>query len=109
MITASNAVQLKALAAILNNPLSLFYLKERYPASSYNQGTTFTKDMLNDLPVPSLSTKQMEAVAEAVDKVIAVRTRDATMPESEAERALNAMIYRLYDLTDAELRLLKAT
>jgi hypothetical protein len=105
MITASNEAQLKTLAAIVNNPLSLFYLKERYPASSYNQGTTFTKDMLNELPVPVLSSKDNEAIVRAVSKIIAVRTKDPTMSESDAEKSLNAMIYRLYGLADAEIAL----
>jgi hypothetical protein len=31
----------------------------------------------------------MQAIAQAVDKIIAVRKKDPMMPESEAERALN--------------------
>ena len=34
IITSPDSRRLKALAAIVNHPLSLFYLKERYPASS---------------------------------------------------------------------------
>jgi hypothetical protein len=103
MVTAPSLLRLKVLAAILNNPLSLFYLKERYPASSYNQGTTFTKDMLNKLPVPVLSTEEMEVIARAVDKVIKERTQAPTMPLSESEKTLNAMIFGLYGLTEAEI------
>ncbi|RLI69872.1 hypothetical protein DRO91_07400, partial [Candidatus Heimdallarchaeota archaeon] len=52
MIADENIKNLKFLLAFINCPLPIFYLKEKYPASSYNQGTSFTKDMINNLPIP---------------------------------------------------------
>lgn len=50
LITSPSLEDLKFLPSIINSSVAFFYLKERYPASSYNQGTTFTKEMINDLP-----------------------------------------------------------
>ncbi len=52
MVTAKDVKTLKLLLAILNSSLVFRILKEKYPAFSYNQGTTFTKDMINNLPLP---------------------------------------------------------
>jgi hypothetical protein len=109
MITAPDARHLKAVAAVLNNPLPLFYLRERYPASSYNQGTTFTKDMLNELPVPVFSSSDIDAVTKLMDKILAQRGREpGGGATAESESALNAMIYRLYGLSASEIVLVEA-
>lgn len=40
------------LSLIINSSLFQFYITEKYPASSYNVGVNFTKDMINNLPIP---------------------------------------------------------
>jgi len=109
MITAPDALRLKSLAAIVNHPLALFYLKERYPASSYNQGTTFTKEMLNELPVPALSAGEMGQIAKLVDKVVREKERAAATSISESEKTLKTMVYRLYGLSETEIDVVEAT
>ncbi|MBK5294086.1 MAG: hypothetical protein JJE04_20715 [Acidobacteriia bacterium] len=101
-------MRLKVLAAIVNHPLLLFYLRERYPASSYNQGTTFTKDMLNDQPVPKLSSRQMEDLADLVDKITQEKPRGTSaVAESSTEQILNNLIYRFYGDGDAEIEVIE--
>jgi type I restriction-modification system DNA methylase subunit len=43
---------LKFMAVFLNSRLPIFYIKEKYQSSSYNGGISFTKDMINQLPIP---------------------------------------------------------
>ena len=53
-----------------NSKVAFFYIKEKYPSSSYNQGTTFSKEMINNLPVPKMSSKDQDGLIEKVDKIL---------------------------------------
>jgi len=44
IISNDNIVKLKILLAIINSRLAFFYIHEKYPSSSYNQGINFTVD-----------------------------------------------------------------
>lgn len=68
IVTADNLRRLKLLLALLNHPLALFYIKQRYPAASYNQRTSFTKDMFNEFPIPKMSESEEDNVVALVDQ-----------------------------------------
>jgi len=106
IVTADNLRNLKLLLALLNHPLALFYFKQRYPAASYNQGTSFTKDMLNEFPVPKLSESDQENIVSLVDRVLS--DKNEQQPSSQAEASLKARIYKLYNLTHDEIALIEA-
>ena len=96
--------------AYLNSPLPVFYLKEKYPASSYNQGTTFTKDMINNLPVPATSSDIEAEIINAVDKLIMFTSDDLLKNSSELmskvaelREDVNSIIYKSFDLSDDEI------
>lgn len=106
IVTAGNLRSLKLLLALLNHPLALFYFKQRYPAASYNQGTSFTKDMLNEFPVPKMSGSEVEDIVSLVDRVLSDRIKQ--QPSSQAEESLRTRIYELYGLTHEEIALIEA-
>ena len=108
LITSSNLETLKFLAAILNSSVPFFYLKEKYPASSYNQGTTFTKEMFNDLPIPEIKANDREKLVSSVDKIVVAKQRDALVDTSAVEREIDELVYALYGLTDEEKALVQA-
>lgn len=43
---------LKSLLSFINSKLPIFYIKNKYQSASYNGWISFTKDMLNNLPIP---------------------------------------------------------
>ncbi len=108
VVTASEVRVLKILLALLNHPLALFYFKERYPASSYNQGTTFTKDMLNDYPVPQISEDASREIVTCVDSIIAIKTNSPQADTTTLEERIEQFIYQLYGLTQEEIALIEA-
>ena len=110
LITGFELNKLKLLMAYLNSPLPVFYLKEKYPASSYNQGTTFTKDMINNLPVPATSSDIEAEIINAVDKLIMFTSDDLLKNSSELmskvaelREDVNSIIYKSFDLSDDEI------
>jgi hypothetical protein len=53
--------------AIVNSKIASFYIKERYPSSSYNEGINFTSEMLYNFPIPEIdftnkNKKQLESL-----------------------------------------------
>jgi len=107
MITADSLDALKLLLAIVNNPIAIFYLKEKYPASSYNQGTTFTKDMINNLPIPADLLRQKAPIIKLVDALLSAKQRDASADVTKLEREINELVCGLYGFTEDEKILVK--
>ncbi len=102
LVASQDLDTLKILLAIINSPIAFFYMKQKYPASSYNQGTTFTKEMINDLPFPELSTKHKSALISGVDHILGAKQADPSTDTTVWERDLNALIYDLYGLSTAD-------
>jgi len=123
LIIASNSIKnLRMIEILINSKLSFFYIKQKYPASSYNQGTTFTKEMINTLPVPNdLFTKEsvIDLLTFLVDKISQLaKLSDKTVENSTAwtkinsdieiaNKQINAEIYKLYSLTQKEIEIVE--
>ena len=105
VIASDNLKKLKFISAVLNSKLAIFYIKEKYPSSSYNQGVNFTKDMINNLPVPQISQKEQKPFIDLVDKILAAKKKDPKKDTSKLEDKIDRMVYKLYDLTKEESRL----
>jgi len=109
VVVSDNMEKLKFASAILNSKLAIFYIKERYPASSYNQGINFTKDMINNLPVFQISEKKQKPFVELVDKILAAKKKDPQANTGELENQIDQMVYKLYDLTAEEIAIVEGT
>ena len=107
LISSDNTETLKLLLAIVNSSLAFFYIREKYPSSSYNQGTTFTKEMLNELPLPELVPKDVAKLVSIVDRILAAKQRDAGADVSGLEREIDELVYALYGLTADEIKLVE--
>jgi hypothetical protein len=109
MVTSDSLESLKFLLGLLNSKLAFFYLKEKYPASSYNLGTTFTKDMINNLPIPALSEKGSREVILVVDRIVAEKQIDPAADTSALEREIDQLVYALYGLTPEEIAIVEGS
>lgn len=113
-VTCDDTEALKLLLAIVNSKTALFYIRERYPASSYNQGTTFTKTMINNLPLPKIKSQDRDMIIAIVDQIIAITKDDDYLQNlqkqsgvKELEREIDQMVYKLYGLTEEEIRIVE--
>lgn len=118
IITCDDITVLKMLLVLVNSKLATFYIKEKYPASSYNQGITFTKEMINSLPVPHDIFKDnriQNDFIELIDRVkklslslfkITENSENWNSIQTEIERTnnkINQEVYKLYGLTEKEI------
>jgi len=114
IIADSNIKKIKFLMSIINSKLAFFYLRERYPASSYNLGTNFTKEMINNLPLPLLNEDDQKPFIDLVDKILAItkdedylQNKEKQAKVKEYESQIDQMVYKLYGLTDEEIKIVE--
>ncbi len=104
MIPAEDLRTLKFLAAVLNSSVALFYIKEKHIASSYNGGTTFTKEMINSLPIPEMSDTDTDILVRAVDRLLKAKEHDREAEAFAIEQEIDRQVFSLYGLEEEDIR-----
>lgn len=107
VITIENNNDLKFLCAILNSKLAIFYIKSKYASSSYCGGITFSKDMINDLPLPDSFQNNQQPIIDLVDKILDAKTVDPKADTSALEAEIDKLVYSLYNLTEEEIKIIE--
>ncbi|MDP1713710.1 MAG: Eco57I restriction-modification methylase domain-containing protein [Anaerolineales bacterium] len=112
----NNQDELIFLLAVINSSLIFYYIKEKYSSSSYNQGTTFTKDMINGIPFPKINGNIRKKIVSTVDRILAAKggnpprqgQRDLRQADTSAlEREIDQLVYELYGLSAEEIDIVK--
>lgn len=97
------------LLGLLNSSLPIFYIKNKYPASSYNGGTTFTKDMINNFPIPILNSTEKQKITfeikSLVEQILELKNEDSKADISEQENKIDTLVFDLYELDQNERNL----
>lgn len=90
--------------ALINSKISLFYIKEKYRGSSYNQGINFNPDMLNNLPIPAIDKSTMQLIISLVKKI--VNESEKEHDTLSLEQNLDNIFYKLYELSYEEVKVI---
>jgi hypothetical protein len=98
---------LKLLLSVINSSIAFFYLREKYPASSYNKGTTFTKEMINKLLIPNIQHDDQKKLVHIVDKIIEAKQLNPDSDTITLECKINEIFYRLYGLSEGEIAIIE--
>ena len=107
MIASDDSETPKLLLAIVNSSVAFFYIKEKYLASSYNKGTTFTKKMINDLPIPEITSNDRGKLVSIVDRILSAKKRDPKADTTALEREIDHLVYDLYGLPPEEIKIVE--
>lgn len=90
---------LKFAAALLNCPLSVFLIRAKYGASSYNGGVAFTTAMIDALPVPGGAVVRSE-VAACVTRLLHAGQSGCDVPAvDDIAREINRRLYAAFGLS----------
>jgi len=110
VITDNDLDNLKFLLSVLNSKVAFFYVKERYPASSYNLGTNFTPEMINNLPLPQINKQEQKPFINLVENILNVmadadyfENNEKQFKVKEYQSRIDKMVYELYGLTPEEI------
>ncbi|TKZ35038.1 DUF7149 domain-containing protein [Brachyspira catarrhinii] len=108
VVLDKDSKKLKFLSAIINSKVAYFYIKEIYSSNSYCGGINFTKDMISSIPIPEINSENKELgdkIVGLVDRVIEGKKNNEDTRELEEE--IDGIVYKLYDLTEEEIRIVE--
>jgi type I restriction-modification system DNA methylase subunit len=108
IITSDSTENLKLVLAIVNSRVAFFYIREKYPSSTYNEGTTFTKKMLNDLPIPVMSKKDRMNLISMVNQILSLRAEDPEASLEALQGQIDNFVHDLYGITAEERKIIEA-
>ncbi len=103
VLCSENITFLKYLLGFLNSKLPIFYIKVKYASSSYCGGITFSKDMINNLPMAAVNTSQQQPIITLVDKILAAKKADPQADTGAWEAEIDFLVYKLYGLSYDEV------
>ena len=101
VICSEDIELLKFLCGLLNSKLVFYYIKLKYSSSSYCGGITFTKDMINYLPVNTEA--DITPIADLVNTIVELKERNPLNDTTTLETKIDRLVYELYGLTYDEV------
>ena len=107
VILDANINTLKFLLGILNSKLPIYYIKEKYASSSYCGGITFSKDMINSLPIPTATPSQQQPIIALVEKILAAKKQNPQADTTAQEAEIDKLVYELYGLGEEEIKVVE--
>ena len=106
------------LLGILNSKAFSFFYKNFYCGGALGyKGLRFKRDFLMRVPIPSTTPIQQQQIIALVDKILAAKKDCRIKHENDSELAdtstlemqIDALVYKLYGLTDEEIKIIEQT
>ncbi|MFP6213499.1 Eco57I restriction-modification methylase domain-containing protein [Helicobacter pylori] len=107
----SDAYNLKLLTALLNSKLITFYFKNFCGGCILGKsGYQYNKHALEKIPVPKITEKNQELadkIIVLVEQILQSKEKDPKANTQGLEKEIDALVYRLYHLTDEEIKIIE--
>ncbi|EHT6093772.1 Eco57I restriction-modification methylase domain-containing protein [Campylobacter jejuni] len=102
---------LKYLIAFLNNDFIAFIFKTFYAGGNLGEnGFRYKKAFLEKLPIPKINSKNQKLANELVnlvDEILKAKEQDKNANTQELENKINSLVYKLYNLTEEEIKIIE--
>ncbi|MBZ7954545.1 Eco57I restriction-modification methylase domain-containing protein [Campylobacter sp. W0018] len=102
---------LKYLIAFLNNEFVAYIFKEFYAGGNLGEnGFRYKKAFLEKLPIPKINSKNQKTADELVtlvDKILKAKEQDKNADTKIQEDKINTLVYKLYNLTEDEIKIIE--
>ncbi|EJJ5654079.1 class I SAM-dependent DNA methyltransferase [Campylobacter coli] len=99
----------KYLLAILNSRLIVYYMQ--YISSHLGQGAfRWIRQYIEKLPIPKINSKNEKLADELinlVDEILKAKEQDKNANTQELENKINSIVYKLYNLTEEEIKIIE--
>jgi len=97
---------IKYLAAVLNSKLISWYFNLSCPTSGV--GTSrWKKVYVVKIPIPKLPAREQAPFLEQIEKILALKKKTPEADVSALEAEIDKLVYKLYDLTPAEISIIE--
>lgn len=100
VIKSNSEKNLKIILGFLQSKIVAFYINETYSSSSYNGGITFTKEMIDNIPIPKMTNENELELLNIVENIL------NGINKEEYICKLNNFINNLYNLQYEDIKLL---
>ena len=100
----------KYLLGILNSNLMDYYFRSTFPAWGdvwHGGRVQFRGDRMELIPVVTASPKIEKQIADNISEITSLKKQNPDADVSALEAAINAEVYKLYHLTDAEIAIIE--
>ncbi len=102
---------LRYLLGMLHSKLITFAFKTFYAGGGLGEsGYRYKKAFIERLPIPQITEKNQELadkIIALVDKILQAKEKDPKANTQELEKEIDALVYRLYHLTDEEIKIIE--
>lgn len=93
---------------VLNSRITTWY----YRSNTDEGGKVFAQikiELLRKLPIPKVDRDQQQPLIQLVGKILATKRRNPEADTSALEREIDEMVYKLYGLTDEEIKIVEGS
>ena len=100
----------KYLLGFLNSKVSEYLLENGYCIKLGSGSRGLQKILIENLPLPPITPSNepiVKQIEELVDKILAAKKQNPAADISQCEREIDELVYRLYDLTEEEVKIIE--
>lgn len=106
-ITPDNNINPYFLAALLNSSLLNFYYKKKFSTKKQDVFPEIQTYLYEQLPIINIDEHKQDSLISLVHKIIAEKIHNPRADTSIFETQIDEMVYRLYELTEEEIKIIK--
>ncbi len=107
----SDAYNLKLLTALLNSKLITFYFKNFCGGCILGKsGYQYNKHALEKIPIPKITPQNQKLahkITDCAQAILEAKEKDPKANTQKLEKEIDALVYQLYNLTDAEIKIIE--
>lgn len=108
-MVANSKNELKYLLGFLNSNLIFYYFKNIGHLYS-DKGFLLSNQYVEKFPIPKINSKNQKLANELVnlvDEILKAKEQDKNANTQELENKINSLVYKLYNLTDDEIKIIE--
>ncbi|EHA4779791.1 class I SAM-dependent DNA methyltransferase [Campylobacter coli] len=107
-VIKTQRINVKYLTAILNSKLIAFWLKHKGKMQGNNY--QIDKEPLLNIPIVTINSKNQKIADELInlaDEILKAKEQDKNANTQELENKINSLVYKLYNLTEEEIKIIE--
>ncbi len=108
-MVANSKNELKYLLGFLNSSLIFYYFKNIGHLYS-DKGFLLSNQYVEKFPIPKINSKNQKIADElvnSVDEILKAKEQDKNANTQELENKINSLVYKLYNLTEDEIKIIE--
>jgi len=104
----NNKIQLKFLLSLLNSKLISFWYKIWFKSLSLAGGyLQISPETISKIPVPQIEFNDQKPFITLVDQILLAKKQNPEADTSQLEQEIGELVYKLYDLTEEEIKIIE--